>query len=540
MHPHWLLIIPPLLTIALAIYSRRVVLALLVGCLAAAFIISDYSLWNSLAFFGRNLLKTTQLDQWTSWSGIWNAQNPQVSLFVIFMGILIRTIEKVGGYKAFILAIERFVHRKQDAELAAVALSHCVSIDGYLATLTVGSVMRPLIDKFDSTRVKLAYIARSVAIPVCSINPLSTWMALILLQLNVAKIHAAQGEGTLIIANTISVYFSMIPFMFYSLLTAFSVWLVVSKQFSFGAIGALENSKTQHIPAQKDESIFPSGFTPNISDFFLPLIFLVTFTFIGFYLTDKCAFFAKDISCIHSQEHIDVAPSLLYASIAAVIIYFIYMYLRGAIVLKDTWKLSKDGFLMMIPSVAILNLAWTFGAIETQSGTVASLIEHLTPKGVLPIWLPMVFFLSACGIALATGSSWATIALMFPLVVTTSVSIHGAAAPIEIGDLPLLIPTLGAVVSGAVAGDQLSPIADSSIVVCASSQCPHGDHAYAQFTYGIPILFFTAAAYALSGWLVAWGSWIGILAPLFITGAMITAYFYLRQQHMYMSLATKT
>lgn len=528
MQPHWLLVIPPLLTIALAIYSRRVALALLTGCLAAAFIVSDYSLTHALTFFGTKLLKTTQFDQWTSWEGLWKAQNPQISFFVIFMGVLIRTIEKVGGYKAFNRAIERFVHRKQEAELAAVALSHCVSIDGYLANLTVGSVMRPLIDKFDSTRVKLAYIARSVSIPICSINPLSTWMALILLQLNVSKIHATQGEGTLIIGNTISVYFSMIPFMFYSLLTAFSVWLIVSQQLSFGALGALERSKNQHIPLVKEEVNLKPGYEPIISDFFLPLIFLVSFTFLGFFLSDKCALFKKDISCIHSMGHIDVAPSLLFASIGSVILYFIYMKCRGALAFSEIVTLTKEGFVMMIPSVAILNLAWTFGAIETESGTVASLIEHLTPKGVLPIWLPAVFFLSSCGIALATGSSWATIALMFPLVASTSVSIHGSPAPIEIGDLPLLIPTLGAVVSGAVAGDQLSPISDSSIVVCASSQCQHGDHAYAQFTYGLPILLFSASAYVMTGWLVGWGSWVGILAPLLITGSLLTCYFFFR------------
>lgn len=535
----WLLIIPPLLTLALAIYSRRVALALLIGCLTAALINTDFSPLYALSFFAEKFLQTTELNQWTSWEGITQAQNPQVSLFVILMGILIRTIEYVGGYRAFNQTIEHYVHQKQDAEMAAVTLSHCVSIDGYLATLTVGSVMRPLMDKFHSTRIKLAYIARSVAISVCSLNPFSTWMALILLQMNVSKIHAAQSDDTLIIANTMTMYFLMIPFMFYSLLTAFSVWLVVSKQISFGTIGRLEYTQYQHPAPQPTPETPPKKDDSRLTDFFLPLLLLVSLTFLGFYLSGKCAILSSDLHCIHAMENIDVAPSLFFASLASVIIYFAYLLFRGALALKDCWKLTKDGVLMMVSSVAILNLAWTFGAIETHSGNVAALIESLTPKGMQPIWLPLVFFLSACGIALATGSSWATIALMFPLVASVSVSIHPNPAPIELGDLPLLIPTLGAVVSGAVAGDQLSPIADSSIVVCASSQCQHGDHAYAQFTYGIPVIIATALAYALAGWIALWNPWIGILAPLLITASLITVYFSVRQQHTRWNLATK-
>lgn len=531
MEKEWLLLLPPMITLALAIFSRRIVLSLFCGCICSAFICTEFSVVDACKLFSVRFFETTQLNQWTSLHGIMHATNPQISLFVIAMGILIHTIEKTGGYRGFYQAIGHYVHAKQQAEFAAVALSHCVSIDGYLSTLTVGSVMRPLIDKYGSTRIKLAYIARSLAIPICSINPFSTWMALILLQLNASGIHSIEGPHTVIIADPFHVYFNIIPFMFYSLITLASVWIVVGHPFSFGAMGTFEHKSVNYPIKNRSTFNLSQNYTPYLCDFFIPLLSLVTFTFIGFLYSGGWVVMGGSVDFFTALEKSNIAPSLLFAAVLSAILYLLYMTLRKAILFKEWITLIKDGSLMMLSSIAVLNLAWTFGAIVTHSGIVQTYLNGIMPTDMQMTLLPVIFYLISAAVAMATGSSWATIALLFPVAATTIVSVTPEAMPIAVEHLPYLFPILGAVVSGAVAGDQLSPISDSSIVVTASTHCFHGDHSYSQFTYGLPVLIISALAFYISGWLIPMSPLLACIFPLFVSILITYCYFLYRQRH---------
>ncbi len=537
----WLLLIPPLVTLAIAVTTRRAVLSLLCGCILAGWILSDFSLGEGILLFGTKFLSTSQFDQWTSLSGVLNAPNPQICFFVIVTGILICTIERTGGYKAFNETLERYVHQKQQAELAAVALSHCVSLDGYLSTLTVGSVMRPLIDKYQSRRVKLAFIARFLAIPICSINPFSTWMALILLQLNIAGIHPHGAETSVISIDPFSVYFMVIPYMFYSILSLFTVWFVVSKQISFGTMGQLEHSaeKIKHKRGPYDKSINPK-YIPRLFDFFSPILASILFTALAFLYTGGWWLFGGERGILEAMEHINVAPSLLFGSCAATLFYLIYMSFRGALKLKDWWPLVKEGAATMFAPLLVLNLAWTFGALEIQSDIVHRILQNMIPQDVEFIWIPLIFFIGAIFTSTAIGSSWATIGLLFPIVTATITSMESHPIPFELYEVPLLLPSLGAVVSGAVAGDQLSPISDTSFVVSASTQCIHGDHVQSQFTYGIPLVVCTCAAYALAGWLSVVSPLMAATLPVIFSALMAAIYFLLRNKYSRYRFASNT
>lgn len=529
------LILPPLVTLIVAALSRQIVLALLIGCLLAALFAVDLSFINAVLLFGKRLLETTQLNQWTSWEGILDAPNPQISLFVILMGILIHTIEWTGGFTAFHATLSHFIHRKQQAESAAVCLSHFVAIDGYLAALTVGSVMRPLVDQYASTRIKLAYIARSMAIPLCSLNPFSTWMALLLLQISISGIHPNDETATHVIADPFHVYFGILPYTFYSLLTVFVIWQVVSLQISFGSM-ALYEQNPQLI--NRKNLLLPSGlakrYQPRLLDFFLPILLLIAGTFMGFLYTG--GYFSQSISLLEAMERISVAPALLGASAFATIIYFIYMTLRGAITPREYLLVSKEGMIMMLPSVALLNLAWTFGHLQTHDNLLGDALGNMLPSELQKSYMPFIFFLLSLFTATATGSSWATIAMLFPVATATLVRISGESFPIPLQELPELLPTFGAVLSGAVCGDQLSPISDTSIVASASAQCSHADHVHSQMSYSVPVIIASALAYILAGFLAPFSLTLSWVLPLIASTACCCLYFTLHPRYQALSV----
>jgi len=139
----------------------------------------------------------------------------------------------------------------------------------------------------------------------------------------------------------------------------------------------------------------------------------------------------------------------------------------------------------------------------------------------------------------AIGSSWATIGILFPVVTASITTMETHPIPFELYEVPLLLPTLGAVVSGAVVGDQLSPMSDSSVVVTASTQCIHADHIQSQFTYGLPIILCTCIAYGLSGWIAIWNPFLAVIIPLTTSGLIATLYFVLRNRYSRYNLATK-
>ncbi|MBO5198770.1 MAG: Na+/H+ antiporter NhaC family protein [Lachnospiraceae bacterium] len=481
-------VLPPIIAIVLALLTKEVYSSLFIGILVGALLYTGFH-------------PLTAAETLFDVMGEKVSGNMEILIFLVMLGILVSLVTKSGASSAYGKWATNRIKTRRGAALATSALGALIFVDDYFNCLTVGTVMRPVTDHYKISRAKLAYLIDATAAPICIIAPISSWAA---------AVGSSLPEDANI--DGFSLFLQTIPFNLYALLTlVFMIWLTAA-DIDFLA---MENYNRKAIEEQKESlrEKEEAGIRGNgkVKDLVLPILVLIVCCVLAMIYTG--GFFEGGVSIVDAFANCSSAASLVLGSFAAVVFTFLLYIPRKILNFSQFCESFTEGFKAMVPAILILTFAWTLSGICSSDyldlrGFVAGLIQS-GGAGMLLGLVPAVFFAVSLGIAFATGTSWGTFGILIPVAFSIFPDAHN-----------MLVITVAACLAGAVCGDHVSPISDTTILASAGAQCSHIDHVSTQMPYALLV-----AAMSLIGYLAAGftgSGWIGlVVGAVLLTGFAI-------------------
>lgn len=483
--PGWASLAPPLIAISLALLFHEVITALLAGVWLGAFMIAGYNPFSAL---GRSI------DSYVVPALGDTNGHAQIVVFSLMLGGLVGIVSENGGTQGIVNKLRPFAKNRRRGSLATWFAGLCIFFDDYANTLIVGTTMRPITDNLKISREKLAYIVDSTAAPVAALVPISTWVgyeiSLIADGMRVASDIPEQGSQLALTLSTISpfsVFVSTIPYMFYPILTLAMVFLVSFMDRDFGPMAQAEKeSAGKNIRLQESHPPISAGSTsePEWYNAFVPIGTVILVVLLGLYTSGRSQA-ETGASLIDIFGAADPYDSLLWGSTAGCLVAVLITISQNLLTLKETMEAWVDGLKTMMTAMVILILAWSLGQVTNDLGTANYLSQILTDALPLQI-LPALVFCTAAAMAFATGTSWATMAILIPLVIPLTVSLGGGIG-FGTGEYSVLTSAISSVLAGAIFGDHCSPISDTTVLSSTASQCDHVDHVRTQLPYALAV-----------------------------------------------------
>lgn len=482
----WVSLLPPLIVIGTVCFTHQLNVSLALGIMSAALIATQGQIVPALMLCGQKFV--------THFS---DCDNIYLYLLLIVISSLITLLTVTGSATGCARIIGKKIRTKRSVEMSAIMLSFLLSIDDYLSILTVGFVMRPIADRLAVARTKLAYIVHALAGPLVIIMPISTWAAAVLVQLDNAGIHL--NAPNKIIADPFYVYLKTIPFIFYSVLVVFSVVFVVVARIGYGLI-ARDEHKAVIIDERADELVNEQEDNHSLNELLMPITILIGGVFLGILYTGNYHLFGGNNSFFDAfRENDKTFLILLLAALTAFISSVTLSIYKKMISVIQIFAIVYEGAVLMrssIMMVAFASILGNFLRIELETGSyVASLLLGTAPLYLIPVMLFIVSLL----ITLATGSAWGTFSLLIPITTQMLIALLQLEAPVTLDQISILFPALGAVLSGAVCGNHVSPIAETTIMTATSTGIEPLEHARTQFGYIIPVMIGTLVSFIVSG-----------------------------------------
>lgn len=470
---------PPVIAIGLALITKEVYSSLFVGILSGGII---YAAASGTGFEGT--FKAVVQDGLIT--NLSNAYNVGILVFLVVLGIIVVLMNKAGGSRAYGEWAAAHIKGRRGVALSTFFLGVLIFVDDYFNCLTVGSVMRPITDKHNISRSKLAYLIDSTAAPICIIAPISSW--------------AAAVSGTVEGVNGISLFINTIPYNLYAFLTILMVIFISVSDTDYGPMKIHEdNAKngdiftTQNNTYEQDAQ--PVTERGKVIDLILPVAVLIVFCVVGMIYTGG---FFSGTDFVTAFANCDAAYGLSLGSISALIVIIAYYMFRRVLKFNECMDSIAAGFKQMVPAILILTFAWTLKTMTNhlEAGAfVSGVVQSATALSVL---LPVILFVVAIGLAFATGTSWGTFGILIPIV--TSVFEAELANVSQTGEIPsMVIICISACLAGAVCGDHCSPISDTTIMASTGAQCDHVNHVSTQLPYALTVAAVCVVGYLLSG-----------------------------------------
>ena len=462
-------LIPPVVAIVLALITKEVYSSLFIGILIGGVFYSGFT-------FERTI---THVFQDGIIGSLSDAYNVGILVFLVILGILVCMMNKAGGSAAFGRWAGEHIKNRAGAQLATIFLGVLIFIDDYFNCLTVGSVMRPVTDKHNISRAKLAYLIDATAAPVCIIAPVSSWAA--------AVTGFVEGEDGL------SIFIRAIPYNFYALLTIVMMIALVMLNADYGLMkkheenalkGDLYTTPDRPFADVKEELEETKG---AVIDLVLPVVILIICCVIGMIYTG--GFFSGE-SFVSAFSNSDASVGLMLGSFFAFIITIIFYGVRKVLKFSESMACIPEGFKAMVSPILILTLAWTLKSMTDSLGAdvfVAGVVK--SSAGGLMNLLPAIIFLVGCFLAFATGTSWGTFGILIPIVVNVFAGTNET----------MMIISISACMAGAVCGDHCSPISDTTIMASAGAQCDHVNHVSTQLPYAVTVAAVSFVTYIIAG-----------------------------------------
>lgn len=470
---------PPVIAIGLALITKEVYSSLFVGILSGGII---YAAASGTGFEGT--FKAVVQDGLIT--NLSNAYNVGILVFLVVLGIIVVLMNKAGGSRAYGEWAAAHIKGRRGAALSTFFLGVLIFVDDYFNCLTVGSVMRPITDKHNISRSKLAYLIDSTAAPICIIAPISSW--------------AAAVSGTVEGVNGISLFINTIPYNLYAFLTILMVIFISVSDMDYGPMKIHEdNAKNGDIFTTKnntyEQDAQPVTERGRVIDLILPVAVLIVFCVVGMIYTGG---FFSGTDFVTAFANCDAAYGLSLGSVSALIVIIAYYMLRRVLKFNECMDSIAAGFKQMVPAILILTFAWTLKTMTNhlEAGAfVSGVVQSATALSVL---LPVILFVVAIGLAFATGTSWGTFGILIPIV--TSVFEAELANVSQTGEIPsMVIICISACLAGAVCGDHCSPISDTTIMASTGAQCDHVNHVSTQLPYALTVAAVCVVGYLLSG-----------------------------------------
>ena len=503
-------LVPPLVAIILALITKEVYSSLFIGIAIGSLL---YSQGNPLGALKHIFIDgfAGQYGETETISGtLTDPYNMGILIFLVFLGILVAMLNESGASTAFGRWSGKKIKTRAAACLATMGLGVLIFIDDYFNCLTVGSVMRPVCDKHQVSRAKLAYLIDATAAPVCIIAPISSWAA---------AVSAFVPEGY----NGILLFVSTIPFNYYALLTIAMMICLVLMNFDYGPMKTHEDNailrndlyttpdRPYATTENPDENSYPNA---RVIDLVFPIVVLIV-TCVTF-MVYTGGFFDGGISFVDAFAGCDASVALMLGSSISLILSMIYYICRRSLKFSECMDCIPNGFKAMVPAILILALAWTLKSMTDALGSkefVAMVVKG--SAGSFQKFLPAIIFLIGCGISFATGTSWGTFGILIPIVMNVFP---------EFGS-PIQTISIAACMAGAVCGDHCSPISDTTIMASAGAQSNHINHVNTQLPYAMTAAGVSFVSYILAGFIqnvyinlaIALGLMVGVMFILKFT-----------------------
>jgi len=504
--PLWLSIIPPLIAILLAFFFKEVVTALFFGLFFGALVIElfQHTFIEAWAFAFMRSFDTYIVES------LYDQGHLSVILFTLMIGGMVSVISKNGGMQGIVLAISKFATSARSGQFATYFLGLAIFFDDYANTLVVGKTMKPISDQLKISREKLAYLVDSTAAPIASIALITTWIG--------AELgYIADGVERIdaISAAPYSIFLNSIAYSYYPLLALAFIFILIYKGRDFGPMyHAEQKARTQ---SQSKNSVGKSADKPekethpNLLLALIPIATLLLVTIVGLAYTGydeelwktKIDFHQKISATIGAA---DSYLALLWGSGAALIAAIKTSIFIGKQSLVKLIEHATEGVKDMLPAIVILVLAWSLAGVIEELHT-ANFLSTILSDRISPYFIPTVTFILAALIAFSTGSSWGTMAILYPLILPLSWEICELNQFDYATSIHIFYNTVSTVLAGAVLGDHCSPISDTTILSSLASECDHVSHVRTQMPYALTvgvtaILFGTIpAAYGSPFWI---------------------------------------
>ena len=474
----WFSLLPPIIAIVLALLTKEVYSSLFVGILSGALLYSGFSFTGTIdhlfvdGFIG----------------ALADSYNVGILLFLVVLGTITVLMNRAGGSAAFGRWAQEHVKSRTGAMLATFALGVMIFVDDYFNCLTVGSVMRPVTDKFKVSRAKLAFLIDATAAPVCIIAPVSSWAA---------AVAGFVPEGQ----SGFELFIRAIPFNFYALLTILTMVVMVLLKLDFGPMKHHElNAANGDLFSSADAELFQAMESTDpdkkgiVWDLIAPVLVLIGACVLG--LVYSGGLFTPGTegygNFIVAFSQADASVGLVYGSFGGLIFAVLYFMARRVLTFKQCMEAVPEGFKAMVPAIMILTCAWTLKIMTDSLGAKIFIAEFVrTSAGAFISFLPAIVFVIAIGLAFSTGTSWGTFGILIPIVL----AVFGTGAL----DLPICVVAISACMAGAVCGDHCSPISDTTIMASAGSQSNHLNHVSTQLPYALLVAGVSFVTYLIAG-----------------------------------------
>ncbi|OED44449.1 Na+/H+ antiporter [Endozoicomonas sp. (ex Bugula neritina AB1)] len=481
----FLSLLAPVVAIILAVVTRKVLWSLGAGIVAGSLLLTGFNPINTLQYIYESFLGVF----WEE--GALALGNIYILLFLVVLGILTSLISISGGARAFGEWARHRVKTRQGSQMMTVFLGVLIFIDDYFNSLAVGSISRPLTDRQGVSRAKLAYLIDSTAAPICVLTPISSWGAYIIGV--VAGIMAAHEVQSI---SAIQSFLSMVPMNLYAV---FALAMVICVACFDLNIGPMQKHEAK---AREGELFDHNKGTPpgapelkedehgRVADLVLPIVTLIIATVGVMMWTGNTALADEGLpfSILGAFEYTSVTTSLIVGGLIGLTFTAVRLINRN--ISMDIWQEAVvEGSKSMLPAIYILVFAWVLTGIIGHLETGKYLAGLVESSHISPSFLPLILFVVSGIMAFATGTSWGTFGIMLPIAGDMA-----AAA-----DIAMLLPSLAAVLAGAVFGDHCSPISDTTILSSTGASCHHIDHVTTQLPYALVIALVSMIGYTIMG-----------------------------------------
>ncbi|MFI3207794.1 MAG: Na+/H+ antiporter NhaC family protein [Eubacteriales bacterium] len=472
-------LVPAVVAIVLALITKEVYSSLFAGIVMGALFYASFNVETATL----HVLETGIVGSLTD---SYNAGN---LVFLVLLGTLVCLMNKAGGSAAFGQWAIEHIKTRVGAQLATIALGCIIFVDDYFNCLTVGSVMKPVTDKFKISRAKLAYLIDATAAPICIIAPVSSWAA--------AVTGYVDGE------DGFAVFINAIPYNFYAILTIVMMITIVCMKKDYGPMKLHEDNAMKHgdlyttgtkvTEEVEDDGVEKKG---KVIDLVLPIVSLVSCCLIGMLYTGG---FFSGVDFVNAFADCNAPLGLSLGSLFALFITVIFYCVRKVLSFTACMECLPEGFKAMVPPILILTFAWTLKTMTDSLGATVFVqgVMESSAEGLV-YFLPAIIFIVGCLLAFSTGTSWGTFGILIPIVVGVFQGV----------DYELMIISISACMAGAVCGDHCSPISDTTIMASAGAQCNHVNHVSTQLPYAITVAAVSFVTYIIAGFVQS--AWIAL------------------------------
>lgn len=553
--PLWLSILPPLIAILLALVFKEVIVSLFAGIWAGAFVAGGMRI-ESLYYFILSLFNVVEKYILQS---LLDSGHIAVIVFSLLIGGMVAIISKNGGMAGVVQALSGYARSAKSSQFVTWLLGVAIFFDDYANTLIVGNTMRPVTDRFRISREKLAYIVDSTAAPVAAIAFVTTWIGAELgyIDTGLQSLRGFHFEET-----PYAVFIQSLKYSFYPVLTLIFLILIIRTGRDYGAMhkaesrarltGQVSPAKTESEDEPDMEDLGPVPGAPlRWYNAVIPIAAVIFVTIFGLIDTGIAASYGELIekgitpttsswSAVWSKLHeilvaddpgifmklgkvignADSFVALLWGSVSGVLTAIILTVGGRIIKLFDTMFHLTTGFKTMMPALIILTLAWALALLTDELHT-AEYLTALLQGSISPYLMPAIVFVLASSIAFSTGSSWSTMAILYPIAIPTTWAVcHAGGLDSQTG-YEILMNVIATVLAASVLGDHCSPISDTTILSSLATDCNHIDHVRTQLPYALTVgvvslIAGTVATLLGGGWLISFIIGCGSVILLFL------------------------